>query len=150
MGQHRSVRSQSAGGTMNSPVAEAERLLNRDAEWAALAAEGIDSDRIVSYWSDDAVVFAPGLPPIIGKVALRDYVENSFRIPGFKISWKSSEVHFSPDLKLAYMFGENTVSMNGPNGTPITTKGRAITIWRREPDGQWRCAVDMWNEGSRA
>jgi ketosteroid isomerase-like protein len=129
------------------PATEAERLLKRDAEWAALASEGLDIDRILSYWSDDAVVFAPGLPPIVGNAALRAYVENSFRIPNFKISWKSSEVHFSPDLKLAYMFGENTVAMNGPNGTPITAKGRAITIWRRESDGQWRCAVDIWNEG---
>jgi hypothetical protein len=71
---------------------------------------------------------APGFPPIIGKVALRGYVENSLRIPGFEISWKSSEVHFSPDLKLAYMFSENTVTMNEPDGTPLTTRGRGITI----------------------
>ena len=134
----------------SGPATEAEHLLERDAEWAALAFEALDIDRILSYWSDDAVVFAPDLPPIIGKVALRGYVENSFRIPGFKISWKSSEVHFSPDLKLAYMFGENTVVMNGPNGTPIRMNGRAITIWRREPDGQWRCAVDIWNQGLRS
>ena len=135
---------------MNAPRREVERLLNRDAEWAALATEGMDIDRIVSYWSDDAVVFAPGLSPIIGKAALRDYVENTFRIPGFRISWKSSEVHFSPDLKIAYVSGENTVVMNGPDGTPVTTKGRVITIWRRERDGHWRCAVDIWNEGPRA
>ena len=132
------------------PGSEANDLLKRDAEWAALAAEGMDIDRIVSYWTDDAVVFAPGLSPIIGKAALRDYVENSFRIPGFRISWKSSEVHFSPDLKIAYVSGENTVVMNGPDGTPVTTKGRVITIWRRERDGHWRCAVDIWNEGPRA
>jgi ketosteroid isomerase-like protein len=132
------------------PGSEANDLLKRDAEWAALASEGQDIDRIVSYWSDDAIVFAPGIPPIIGKVALREYVKNSLEIPGFKISWESSDVRFSPDLKLAYMLGENTVSMNGPNGTPITTKGRAVTIWRREPDGEWRCAVDIWNEGSRS
>ena len=132
------------------PGSEANDLLKRDAEWAALAAEGQDIDRIVSYWSDDAIVFAPDIPPIIGKVALREYVKNSLEIPGFKISWESSDVRFSPDLKLAYMLGENTVSMNGPNGTPITTKGRAVTIWRREPDGEWRCAVDIWNEGSRS
>src|SRR5437763_244307 len=136
-------------GTKNLS-AEAERLLKRAAEWAALASAGRDIDRILSYWTDDAVVLAAAFAPVIGKAALRGYVENSFRIPGFKISWKSSEVRFSPDLNLAYIFGENTVSMNGPNGTPITTKGRAITIWRREPDGQWRCAVDIWNEGSRS
>src|SRR5438128_7393003 len=138
---------------MNAPgdsSAEAERLLKRDAERAALASEGRDIDRILSYWADDAVVLAPGLPPIIGKVALRGYVENSLRIPGFQISWKSSEVHLSPDLKLAYMFSENAVTMNEPDGTLLTTKGRGITIWRREPDGQWRCTVDIWNEGARS
>ena len=130
--------------------AEAERVLKRDAEWAALASEGRDIDRILSYWTDDAVVLAPSFPPIIGRVSLRGYVENSLRIPGFEISWKSSEVRFSPDLKLAYMFSENTVTMNGPNGTPLTTRGRGITIWRREPDGEWRCTVDIWNEGPRS
>jgi hypothetical protein len=32
------------------PSAEAERLLKRDAEWAALASAGQDIDRILSYW----------------------------------------------------------------------------------------------------
>jgi ketosteroid isomerase-like protein len=81
--------------------AEAERLLKRDAEWAALASAGRDIDRILSYWTDDAIVLAPAFAPVIGKTALRGYVENSFRIPGFKINWKSNEVRFSPDVNLA-------------------------------------------------
>ena len=24
---------------------------------------------------------------------------------------------------------------------------RAVTIWRKESDGEWRCAVDIWNTG---
>jgi ketosteroid isomerase-like protein len=124
--------------------AERTRLLERDAEWAAAASEGRDVERILSYWTDDAVVLPPGLPPIIGKTALRQYVEMSTQIPGFHISWTSSDVVFSPDRNLGYMFSQNAVTMNGPAG-PTTTKGRAITIWRRESDGEWRCAVDIWN-----
>jgi ketosteroid isomerase-like protein len=132
------------GGT--DELTERERLLERDAEWAAVASEGRDIGQILSYWTDDAVVFAPGFPPLIGKPAIREYVENSLRIPGFKITWKSTDATFSPDLKLAYMFAENAVTMNGPDGKPVTTKGRGVTIWRRESDGEWRCAVDIWNE----
>jgi ketosteroid isomerase-like protein len=124
---------------------DTELLLRRDAEWAALASEGRDVNRIVSYWTDDAVVLAPGLPVIVGKTALRQYVEESMRMPGFHITWTSSEVNFSRDLNMAYMFGRNFVTMNGPDGRPQTHEGRAVTIWRREPDGQWRCAVDIWN-----
>ena len=124
---------------------ERTRLLERDAEWAAAASEGRDVERILSYWTDDAVVFPPGLPAVVGKAALRQYVEGSMQIPGFKISWSSNEVSFSPDGNLAYMFSQNAVTMNGADGIPVTSKGRAVTVWRRDSDGEWRCAVDIWN-----
>jgi ketosteroid isomerase-like protein len=124
---------------------EKERLLQRDAEWAKAASEAIEVERILSYWTEDAVIIPPGLPSVIGKQALRQYVESSRQIPGFRISWKSRDVTLSPDGQLAYMFSRNKVTMDAPDGTPITTEGRAVTIWRLEPDGEWRCAVDIWN-----
>ena len=124
---------------------EKELLMARDAEWAAAASAGENIDLILSFWTDDVVVMPPGFPSITGKDALREYVESSFRIPGFYINWKSDDVKFSPDGKLAYMFSQNEVAMNGEDGTPVTMQGRAVTIWRREEDGEWRCAVDIWN-----
>ena len=126
-------------------TAEKERLLRRDAEWAKAAFESGDVDRIISYWTEDAVVLPPGLPAVVGKAALREYVEGSMRVPGFKINWASTDVTFSPDGHLAYMFSRNAVTMNAPDGTLSTTQGRAVTIWRRESDGEWRCSVDIWN-----
>lgn len=126
-------------------AAEKTRLLERDADWAIVASEGSDLERILSYWTDDAVVLAPGLPVVIGKDALRSYVQDSMQIPGFRISWTSTDVTFSPDGNLAYMFSQNAVTMDAPDGTLATTEGRAVTIWRRESDGEWRCAVDIWN-----
>ena len=131
-------------------AAERTRLLRRDAEWAAAASEGSDVERVLSYWTDDAVVMPPGLPAVVGKAALRQYVEGSMQIPGFRITWTSSDVAFSPDGNLAYLFSRNAVTMNAPDGTPTTTEGRAVTVWRRERDGEWRCAVDIWNAGPAA
>ncbi len=126
-------------------AAEKERLLRHDAEWAQSASEGRDVERILSYWTEDAVVLPPGLPAVVGKAALRQYVEDSRQIPGFRITWESKDVTLSPDGQLAYMFSRNAVTVNALDGTPITTDGRAVTIWRRESDGEWRCAVDVWN-----
>ena len=127
---------------------EKERLLRRDAEWAEVASEGLDVERILSYWTDDAVVMAPGLPQVSGKAALREYVQGSMRIPGFKITWESKDAMLSPDGQLGYIFSRNTVTLNAADGTPVTSNGRAVTIWRREADGEWRCAVDIWNAES--
>ena len=125
--------------------AEKARLLQRDAEWARVACEGRDIDRILSYWTDDAVVLPPAVPAIVGKTALRQYLKSSLQIPGFQITWSSADVVLSLDGNLAYMFSKNAVTVNGQDGAPVTMKGRAITIWRREPDDEWRCAVDIWN-----
>jgi ketosteroid isomerase-like protein len=125
--------------------AEKTRLLERDAEWARVASEGRDVERILAFWTDDAVVMPPGLPVVVGKAALREYVRASLEIPGFRIAWQSTDVKFSPDGNLAYMFSRNAVTMNGSDGAPATTAGRAVTIWRRDGYGEWRCALDIWN-----
>lgn len=126
---------------------ERQRLLERDADWAAVSSEGRDIDRILSFWTDDAQVYPPGLPMVSGKAALRSYVQAALAIPGFHITWTSSEASLSPDGRLAYLLATNAVTMPGPAGQLVTTRGRAVTVWRREADGDWRCAIDMWNDG---
>ena len=127
-------------------ASEQADLLRRDAEWADLAAAGKDVDKIVSYWSDDALLIFPGQPVLEGKAAIRDYVETSLKTPGFKIQWVSEKPVFSPDGKLAYMRGTDELTVPGPNGTPITLHLRGISVWRIDSDGQWRCVVDISNE----
>ena len=127
-------------------AAEEAKLLRRDAEWAELAKAGKDVDKIVSYWTEDAVLIFPGQPVIEGKAAIRAYVASCVSNPVFKIHWKSSKVTFSPDGKMAYMPATSEMTVPGPNGAPLHLNLRAITIWRIDPDGQWRCVVDIANE----
>ena len=122
---------------------EKASILKTDSAWSALAIQGGDVEKVISYWSDDAVVIAPGQPAVKGKDALRKMVADSKNIPGFSISWKSSDVNFSPDGKLAYMSGENLISMNDSTGKQISIPGRGYTIWRKEASGDWKCVVDI-------
>jgi|SRR5882672_5556575 len=141
-----SLLSTSCAAPRFDAAAEAHQLLRRDAEWAQVASEGVDVERIVSYWSDDAVVIPQGQPVAEGKAAIRAFVKESLAIPGFKVNWVSDQVAFSPDGKLAYMRGTNSMTMPGAGSTPFTIQGRALTVWRRESDGSWRCVVDIWND----
>lgn len=120
-------------------------LLALDAEWSRITSQNTDVDRMVSYWTDDAVVYPPGKPVVRGKAALRAFVEAGTKLPGFHVQWMSDSVTFSPDGRLAYMQGTNDTRVPTGDGTLLTLHGRSVTIWRREPDGSWRCAVDIWN-----
>ena len=63
---------------------ERTQLLKRDAEWATLGSSDHEIERILSYWTDDARVYPPGMPVISGKAALREYSwKEHWRSPAF-------------------------------------------------------------------
>jgi ketosteroid isomerase-like protein len=131
-------------------AAEGRKLLQRDVEWAQAASDGKDVEKIVSYGSDDARVIEPGQPVYEGTAAIRAYVTESLKMPGFKIDWVSENPVFSPDRKMAYMPGVAEMTVPGPSGALMTLHLRSITPWRRDPDGQWRCVIDISNEPPQA
>lgn len=131
-------------------AAEQSKLAQRDADWSSASFDGKDLEKIVSFWSDDAHVLQPGLPPIDGKPAIRTFVTASLKIPGFKIHWESEKPVFSPDGKMAYMLSKVETTAPGTNGTLQSTHGRSVTVWRRDADDVWRCVVDISNDAPPA
>src|SRR5262245_60871492 len=83
--------------------------------------------------------FRRAVPSSMGKAAIREYVTRSFEIPGFQISWKTDDVSVSQSGELAYGIGRNRVSFLGSDGAPVTVEGKAVTVWRRSPAGEWKC-----------
>ena len=65
--------------------AERERLMQKSRDWSKSAATP-DIEKKLRYWAEDAVMFQPGQPALRGKKAIREMVEGSSKIPGFKIS----------------------------------------------------------------
>jgi uncharacterized protein (TIGR02246 family) len=132
-----------SGGTNNA----ASEILQLDAEWSR-AAQSRDVERIVSFWAEDAAVFPPGRPPVVGKMAIREFVTESFQMPGFNISWNTTTVVVSRSGDIAYTTGTNRVSFSASDGKQIVVEGKAVAVWRRQKDGAWRCVVDIWNDAS--
>lgn len=123
----------------------AAEIRTLDAEWSE-AAQARDLERILSFWSEDAIVYPPGSAALVGKPAIREYVEKSFQIPGFGISWKTDQVVVAASGDLAYGTGTNRVTFHGPDGKPTTVEGKTVTVWRKQKDGSWKCAIDIWND----
>lgn len=131
-------------------AAEAAKLLAVEAEWSACAFAAKDVTKVISYWSDDAAIYPPGMPMVRTKEGHRQLVTSMYAIPGFKISWKSRDPVFFDAGRNAYMSGEVETTMLGSDGKPTTTRSRSITIWRKDADGRWRCTCDIWNDAPKA
>lgn len=126
------------------PLKEEAAIRITDAQWLA-AAQAHDLERTVSFWSDDVYMMPPGGPPVLGKEALRRYVGGAFAIPDFSITWVTDRIWVAKSGELAYAVGTDTIRLTTPEGRAVVEHNKAVAVWRKEPDGSWRCAVDIWN-----
>jgi len=124
------------------PATEAQTLLQTDRAWAATSEAGQNIDSIVSFWTDDARVVEPGQPVMQGKAAIKQMVSGMLATPGVHVIWSPDSAVVSKGGDLGYTFGTSAFTVPGPKGTVVTEKGRYITVWRKEPDGRWRCVMD--------
>jgi uncharacterized protein (TIGR02246 family) len=123
---------------------EEEALMKLSRDWSDLV-QTRDIDTIMHGWADDAVMMAPGFPPLKGKDAIRAYVENGFKTPGFNIKWEPLEVYVSENADMAYMIERNEIIVNDSLGNPVPSYNKTVTVWRKQPDGTWKNVIDMWN-----
>jgi uncharacterized protein (TIGR02246 family) len=126
-------------------AADRAAILRTDKPWQeAIAAK--DVERTISFWADDAVVLPPGQPSLVGKDAIRGFVTESFKAPGFGIRWETGQVTVAPRGDFAYALAKNRTTLNGPDGKPMAFLGKSVTVWRKGADGSWKCVVDIWND----
>lgn len=141
----------SASGTASSTSAagprelnDANALMQTSRDWAKASASG-DVERILSYWADDAIVLEPDQHALIGKAAIRQMVQGSMKIPKFSITWGPESVVISRAGDMGYLIEHNSVTFADSTGKVHTQFGKAVTIWRKDPSGAWKCVVDTWN-----
>jgi ketosteroid isomerase-like protein len=125
-------------------AAEKSALLKRDNEWQAAVAEKTDAAKIVSYFASDGIMFGSGEPTDDSRETLTRAVAALVADPSFKDHWSWSRVELSPDGRLAYLVGTTDITVNDAKGQPVTNHARLLNVWRKDPDGVWRCVVDVW------
>lgn len=120
-------------------------LMETSREWARAAASG-DLERTISFWSDDAIVMPPGQPVVVGKAAIREFLRQALAIPGFSITWEPEHASVVNQSDVAYMVERNRITVPDATGTPRVQFGKAVTVWRKDSTGAWKCVIDIWND----
>ena len=122
--------------------AEGEKLMQVSREWSKSASTD-NIEKTMSYWADSAIFLSAGQPILNGKNEIREMVERSGKIPGFKISWEPISVSISQSGDMAYMIEQNQVTVNDSLGNPVTKYGKGVTIWKKDANGSWKNVVEI-------
>jgi ketosteroid isomerase-like protein len=125
-------------------AAEKAALLKRDREWQAAVDDKADAKKIMSFIAADGVVFGSGEPTVDTREGLMKAVAGLTTDPSFKEHWGWSRVELSSDGRLAYLLGTTDRTTTDAGGHAATTHARTVNVWRKEPDGVWRCILDVF------
>lgn len=113
-----------------------------DEEVAAMASD--DIDRLLAVLADDAVFLPPNLAPKKG-------VELAAWLREFLAEWRIEWLAFSHDDveeagDLAYeRFSYRWRVTPKGSGDPLVAPGKGVHVLRRESDGRWKIAREIWN-----
>ena len=98
-----------------------------------------------AHFLDDANVLAPDMPMAHGKQASIAIFAALEELPGYSLRWKAEIAEVGGAADLGYTIGPYHMEFKDPEGNPVVIDGKFMTIWKKQADGDWRVAVDMFN-----
>lgn len=92
------------------------------------------------WFAEDGVALGNGVAPVVGRVAI---VKSATWTPqSYQLTWTPTDAVMGPSADVGYTWGHFEGHSKDAAGNPVTTSGRYITIWRKQPDGKWKVALD--------
>ncbi|HXX71076.1 MAG TPA: DUF4440 domain-containing protein [Candidatus Acidoferrum sp.] len=112
-----------------------------DQEWSK-AATAKDLDKVMSYYAEDAVLFAPKAPAFVGKGNIRKAWQSLLATPGMQMTTTPSLIIVARSGELAVERGSFRVASTDKKGKPIEETGQFVLVWNKAPDGTWKVLAD--------
>jgi len=92
------------------------------------------------WFAEDGVELSNGQAPVVGKVAILK--DANWSAKDYQLSWTPTDAVMGPSGDMGYTWGHYEGRSKDANGNPVTTSGRYMTVWRRQPDGAWKVVLD--------
>ena len=119
-------------------------IMKADSAWDK-ASEAKSVEGWLSYYTDDAIMMPPGEKICIDKASREASIKNMFAIPGASLRFQTTNVGISQMGDQAYAVGVYQWSSKDTKGNDYHETGKYCETWKKQPDGNWKCIVDIWN-----
>ncbi len=103
-----------------------------------------DAKAIAGYFTEDAILMAPGAEPRVGPEEVEAYYQATFDLYETHLNSYYNEVEVSGDL--AFGRGTAEVMLIPKNGDSTTVSvSKYLNILQKQPSGEWKTTHDIWN-----
>ncbi len=123
-----------------SPAALRAEVTRLNEEMVAAFQRG-DRAAVARFYADDARIVGPGRRVVQGREAIDRYWASI----GSPAEWRLEVVEVGGSANEVYQLGVSTLTSPRRDGTPDTYTCDFVVIWKRQPDGRLRIALDQYN-----
>ncbi|MEA1979220.1 MAG: DUF4440 domain-containing protein [Chloroflexota bacterium] len=114
------------------------------ADRSLIAAEASrDLDSAMSYMASNVILQPPDMPIVVGRKAVREFYTEWFALPYTSIQVHSQKVTVASSGDLAYLVGESSFVLEGPQGE-LQVPGKYLAVWEKV-EGEWNLAAISWS-----
>jgi uncharacterized protein (TIGR02246 family) len=114
-------------------------LLDLEARFAKATAEG-GGKAFATWFAEDGVTLGNGQAPVHGRDAIAK--QATWLAKDYQLLWTPTDAVMSPSGDMGYTWGHYESHSRDADGNSKVTSGRYLTIWRKQPDGNWKVALD--------
>lgn len=119
------------------------KLFELEAQFAKAVKEG-GGKAFAAYFADDGVTLANKQEPVIGREAI---AHKALWDPAvYQLTWTPQGGEMSSAGDMGYTWGHYEGHSKDSHGNPVVTKGRYLTIWKKQADGSWKVSLEASNE----
>lgn len=138
-----------SGNLLTNPGATpaVEFLFGLDEQFSADTAKG-GGAAFASWFAPDAVTLANGKAPVEGQDAIA--AQATWSAQSYQLTWTPEGARMGPNSDMGLTWGHYRGVSKDKEGNAVTTTGRYITVWKKQPDGKWKVEMDASNDGPAA
>lgn len=138
-----------AGNPLTDPgiTPGTEFLYKLEAKFAADTAKG-GGRAFADWFAPDAVTLANGKAPVVGHDAIA--AGATWSPESYQLTWTPDGARMAASGDMGFTWGHYEGVAKDNEGNTVTTSGRYVTVWKKQPDGSWKVELDSSNDGPAA
>ncbi len=109
------------------------------------AGQALDIEALATFYASDALTMPPNMGTKEGTAGVREALTAMIETPGFQVRFETPTVVVSKGADMGYTLADIEITMDGPDGKPVTSRERDFHLWKKQADGSWKVVIDIWN-----
>jgi ketosteroid isomerase-like protein len=119
-------------------------LYQLEAKFAVDTAKG-GGKAFGTWFALDAVTLENGGAPVVGHDTIAAHA--TWTPETYQLRWTPEGARMSPEGDMGFTWGHYEGDSKDAQGNPVKKTGRYMTVWKRQPDGNWKVELDASNDG---